>query len=306
MDDELLRILKYFPERVSKAATSFFRLLKGKTEYVSELRIRADAPMSITFCGKNVSVFNGSTVICTEAEVAETLQKLCQDSVHTYSETLREGYLTIENGYRVGVCGRAGVAGDTIRSIYGVTSLCVRIPHPVRGISDGLLPYLLADGEIRSALFYAAPGVGKTTLIRDLAARLSSGPRACRVALVDTREEIAVGNTFSSCLADVLRGYPRGKGIEIATRTLSPQVIFCDEIGSAEEANAILCVQNSGVPLIATAHAETMASLLKRPNVRVLYDAGIFRYYIGLSRRADDRDFVYRITDAARGEELAV
>ena len=82
---------------------------------------------------------------------------------------------------------------------------------------------------------------------------------------------------FENNLVDVLRGYPRAKGIEIATRTLSPEVIFCDEIGSAEEAKAILSAQNSGVPLIATAHADSRETLFRRPNIRILYENEIFR-----------------------------
>ena len=86
--------------------------------------------------------------------------------------------------------------------------------------------------------------------------------------------------------------------IEIATRTLSPEVIFCDEIGSADEARAILSAQNSGVPLIATAHAENREMLLRRPNIRTLYDNGIFRYYIGLSRASDTKNFIFDVFDA--------
>ena len=209
-------------------------------------------------------------------------------------------------GYRVGVCGRAGVSGEEIRGLYGVTSLAVRIPHRIVGVSERILPYIRSAGRLWSALFYAAPHVGKTTLIRDLASRLSCGAHAHRVALIDTRGELSRDGMFSECLADILYGYPRGKGIEIATRTLSPEAIFCDEIGSVEEADAILSVQNSGVPLIATAHASSMASLLHRPGIHALYDAGIFRYYIGLQRQEGGNCFSFSVWDTERGEEIAV
>ncbi len=306
MDEQLLKILRYLPRKVSLAVESFLYSIRGQTGYVSELRLRADAPMSISFCGRNITNFDAEMVICTETEVAETLQKLCEDSVHTFSETLKEGYVILENGYRIGVCGRAGMAGDAVRSVYGITSLSIRIPHPVSGVASELLPYLSNGGSIQSALIYSVPNVGKTTLIRDIAATLSSGMRAHRVALVDTRGELYMKSLFSESITDVLRGYPKAKGIEIATRTLSPEVIFCDEIGSAEEARAILSAQNSGVPLIATAHADSLETLLKRPNIRMLHDADIFRYYIGLSRNAGASRFRFDLFDSRKTEGVSV
>lgn len=298
MDEKLLRILKYLPEKVSSAVRSFAESLQGKEGYISEVRLRANAPVSVSCMGRNVYRFGGKSIVCNEFEVAETLQKLCEDSVHTYSETLKEGFVALENGYRIGVCGRAGTTGDSIKSIYGVSSLSIRIPHPIKGISKGIQGLLTLGERVQSALFYSPPNVGKTTLIRDIASVMSSGAFPKRVALIDTRGEIYMREMFCDSLVDVLRGYPRAKGIEIATRTLSPEVIFCDEIGSAEEARAILSAQNSGVPLIATAHAENREMLLRRPNIRTLYDNGIFRYYIGLSRASGTKNFIFDVFDA--------
>ena len=306
MDERFSKILKCVPQRAAAAAIGFLRTVGRESVYVSEIRLRAGAPMSLTFCGRNISVFDGKSVICSETELSETLSRLCEDSVHSFEETMREGYLTVAQGVRVGVCGRVSVTDGTIRSVYGVTSLCVRVPNAVRGVCDAVLPYIRENEQIQSALFYAAPHVGKTTLIRDLAATLSYGPNARRVALVDTRGELAVGEVFGNCLADVLYAYPRGKGIEIATRTLSPEAIFCDEIGSPEEAQAILSAQNSGVPLIATAHASDREALLRRPAIQTLFCAGVFRYYIGLRRAEGSGRFRFSIFDTERGAETAV
>ena len=187
-----------------------------------------------------------------------------------------------------------------MRSVYSITSLSIRIPHPVKGVAEEILPRLIEHGEIQSTLFYSAPNVGKTTLIRDIAATFSKGLHAKRVSLIDTRGEIYMKEMFEESIADVLRGYPRAKGIEIATRTLSPEVIFCDEIGSLEEAKAILSAENSGVPLIATAHADSYENLLMRPNIRILCEGNVFRYYIGLSRAEGASRFSYEIFDAKK------
>jgi len=300
MDEELLRILKYLPPRVSRAVRSFAERPDVCESYISEIRLRADAPLSLSFGDRNVCRFGGQSVVCSEFELSETLQKLCEDSVHTYGESLKEGFVSLENGYRIGVCGRVGLSGEAIKSVYGISSLSIRIPHPVRGVSRRIANLLTKNGRMESALFYAPPNVGKTTLIRDLASSVSGGASPRRVALIDTRGELYMREMFEDRLVDVLRGYPRAKGIEIATRTLSPEVIFCDEIGSAEEARAILSAQNSGVPLIATAHAESKEALLRRPNIRMLYENGIFRYYIGISRGAEEGGFAFDIFDTER------
>ena len=112
--------------------------------------------------------------------------------------------------------------------------------------------------------------------------QLSSGAPPRRVAVIDTRFEIETKPLQECCHVDFLSGYPRGKGIEIATRTLSPQYIICDEIGGYEEAEAILSAQNTGVPIIATAHASSVEELLLRPNIRTLHEHHLFSDYIGI------------------------
>lgn len=150
--------------------------------------------------------------------------------------------------------------------------------------------------------FYSPPNVGKTTLIRDIAKTLSSGKFAHRMAIVDTRGEIYIKTAFENSIADVLSGYPRAKGIEIATRTMSPEVIICDEIGTLEEAKAICprkqrrsadWQRRTRIPLI---------RLMKRPNIKTLYDNGIFRYYIRISRAPGATQFVYDVIDTEMKE----
>ena len=298
-EEALFRILKYLPERVASAVLLFSREVKERRLWISEIRLRADAPASLTFGERNIYRFGGEMIVCRENEIAETLQRLCGDSVHSYSETIKEGFISLENGCRVGVCGIVSLGGGAIKSVYRVLALAIRIPHDVVGVARSVVP-LLCGERTEGALFYAPPNVGKTTLIRDLARTASSGDAPRRIALIDTRGEIFVKEWFSHSLVDVLRGYPRAKGIEIATRTLSPEIIFCDEIGSADESAAILSAQNSGVPLIATAHADSLEALLRRPNMKMLYDHSVFRYYIGISREAMRSDFVFDIYDAKK------
>lgn len=298
-EEMIFHILKYLPKRVADAVSSLASDMRGGAFWISEIRLRADAPVSVTCGGRNIYRIRGEIIVCDENEIAETLQRLCGDSVHSYSETIKEGFISLENGYRVGLCGTVSTDGGAIKSVYRVMSLAIRVPHDVIGAANPILPLILGD-EPESALFYAPPNVGKTTLIRDLARSISRGNAPKRTALIDTRAEIFVKEWFSDALIDVLRGYPRAKGIEIATRTLSPEIIFCDEIGSAEESAAILSAQNSGVPLIATAHADSLEMLLRRPNVKTLYDNSVFRYYIGISREAMKTNFIFDVHDTKK------
>ena len=293
MNSELAKILKYLPEGKRAILTDYCEKLPQGGAQISEIRLRADAPVSLTCADKNVFTFFGHTLSCSEREISDTLGKLCEDSVHTYGETIKEGYVYLSGGYRIGVCGQARGDGNKVAGVFKVNSLCIRIPHAISGVCEGLIGELSDGKSVSSALIYSPPGVGKTTLLRDVARYFSTGERAVRVCVIDTRGELFLREMFCGALIDVMSGYPKAKGMEIAARTLSPQVMICDEIGTYEEAEAILSSQNCGVPLIASAHAGTFEELMRRPNIKKLADACIFEKYVGISRSGNK--FVFDI-----------
>ena len=241
---------------------------------ISEVRLRLDRPASLTISGENIPLGFRTP----PAAMSDCVSRLCGGSVYAHGATINEGYIIFEGGIRVGLCG--SYSSDA--NVGGISSLNIRIPHIIRGVGERILRRFREDGRISSTLIYSEPGVGKTTLLRDIASGLGESGR--RVAVIDTRGEICIPEMFSDTLCDFLIGYPKAKGIETATRTLSPEVIICDELGGVEETKAILSAQNTGVPLIATAHASDLGSLLSRPNIRILHDEMIFSRYIGVSR----------------------
>ncbi len=243
---------------------------------VNEIRLRAEAPASVTCDGKNIVL----SVKCTAGELSECVTRLCGGSVYAHGDTIRMGYVQPGEGVRVGICGTLASDGRAVREIRSVN---IRIPHIMRGVSDQLMAACFDPPAIKSMLIYSPPGIGKTTALRDIAFRLG-GAFSKRVVIVDTRGELFIPEMFVDTLCDVLTGYSRAEGIEIATRTMSPEVIICDELGDVSESTKILGCAGAGVPLIASAHASNLKELLLRPNIKKLHDNGIFAGYARLSR----------------------
>jgi stage III sporulation protein AA len=152
-------------------------------------------------------------------------------------------------------------------------------------------------------LIYAPPGEGKTTLLRAVAAGLAGadGGTPLRTVVVDTRGELGFETDGRGLCLDILRGYPRARGVEIATRTLSVQVIICDEIGDTDEALSLISIHHGGVPLVATAHGGSVAELLRRTGLRLLHEARLFGAYVGI-RRDGRGGFTYRVVPWEQAE----
>ena len=275
-------VFSYLPAPLSE------ELVRRSPRKVDEIRLRKGERCAYTADGKNYPL----DVSFSGRELDETLKKLCEGSLYAYADTIKQGYVTMKNGIRVGIGGRAVCENGKILGIYDVSSLCIRIPHGVWDLGSPVCELVKKSGGV---LVYSPPGVGKTTLIRSVTAKLAGGAGPLRVAVVDTRGEIAC-KLPRGLMVDILSGYPKGEGIEIAARTLSPNVIVVDEIGSSDgEINAILSAHNCGVPLIATAHAKSCDELLRRSGIRRLYDAAIFQNYVGIKRKAG-KDYDYTVT----------
>lgn len=252
---------------------------------IEEIRMRAHRRCSLVVSGKNIML----DTVLDRRELGDILEGMCQGSLYAFSDTINQGYISLPGGVRVGVCGRAGCEGDKIIGIYEVTSLSVRIPHKTRPVGVEICRLLRDFKYTGGVLAYSPPGVGKTTLLRSVATMLASGAwesgiSPLRTVVIDTRGELAFASEGRDLCLDVLSGYPRRQGIEIATRCLNAEVIICDEIGDYEEAMALVASHNCGVPLIASAHAESVTQLLSRTGLRLLHEARIFGAYAGLLR----------------------
>ena len=258
--------------------------------FPEEIRLRRDHDASVTAEGRNIRL----DVTLSGREMADLLTAFCGGSLYAHGETLRQGYLLLQGGVRVGVCGHAAIADGMMTGVSDITAFSVRVPRRLPPTGGEICALLRSFRLCRGVLVYAPPGVGKTTLLRGVIALAAGGENPLRVAVVDTRGELEQGLEGPSLLVDILSGYPRGVGVSVAARTLSAQLIVCDEIGDLAEAREIVNAHNSGVPLLASAHAGSLDELLQKPAVRLLHRARCFGAYVRLARRVGF-DFDYHI-----------
>lgn len=267
---------------------------------VAEIRLRANGISTITIFGENyflsdtgLSKNPSRCIKCTCTEIEDFIYNLCQGSVYSYENTIKQGYIT-RFGARVGLSGNILVKGNEICGFTKITGVNIRIPGHFPGVCDDLIRHIQKNGFEDNAgiLVVSPPGVGKTTVLRELAINLSRGifldkfeqQKIFRVSIIDERYEIYIPELFSGCCADVLSGIKKSAGLEYAARVLSPEVIICDEIGSEADADAINMAHIGGVVFIASMHASSIKGVLSKQSISKLCHDGVFSHIYLLKR----------------------
>lgn len=238
---------------------------------LSEIRVRAGKP-------DRYRLLDGGEIqgpVRDHASLRNLAQMLMEDSVYACEDELREGYFTAAEGCRVGVCGKMSVSGGRILNMSAIGSLCIRIPREIKGCARELLPHIRDN-----LLILSPPGLGKTTLLRDLARMASES--GLNVAVADERGELAacregVPSLDLGTRTDVMDGCPKSLSIPMLIRSSAPDLIIADEIGGTEDARALREAAYSGVSIAASAHAGSIEDAFLRGELYSLLKENLFK-----------------------------
>ncbi len=284
---DYLNAISLLPDKYKSLLSSISEKIAGE---IKEIRFRCGEPVTLNAKNEIYYIRNNGTLtvafssdlVCVnEKDLQEIVFYLSRRSLHTYQDMIAKGFIPLRGGCKAGVVGRAVMKNGSVYSVSSFNSVNIRVSRAFYGCSRDLIEKVGED--CASFLIIGAPLSGKTTVLRDLC-RFYSGKERLnpyKTAVIDERDEIA-SRSFGYGIdvgvhTDVLTLYPKAIGTEIAVRTLSPDIIILDEIGSDDEARAMLSAVNTGVNFIATAHGASMEEVLRRPNIKRLVNAGAFK-----------------------------
>lgn len=258
-------------EGLSTETAKYLSTVPGKVqEDAREIRLRSGRPVCIVTGNRDVFLDH----IIWQGELFECFRALCGYSIHSHEEEIRQGYVTIKGGHRAGLCGTAVYSKGEVINIRSISSINLRIAHPIYGVAEELVRH--TGGQLDRLLLVGAPSSGKTTLLRDMV-RCMKGKK---VVVVDSRGEIAACSNglpqYDLGNADVLDGWEKADGMMAAIRTMGPDVVVCDEIGDPADSAAVEACLNAGVSVVATAHAGSPDELCRRPHILHMVRMGAF------------------------------
>ena len=294
--DDLLKIL-------SLKLRTIFGKLSIDFEQLQEIRLRINAPLLVIYRNEEAFVTEDAAltglvakaVQITKNEIRETMEYISNYSLYAFEDEIRQGFITINGGHRIGIAGKIIIENDEIKWMKHISFINIRLAHQVKGCANKIIPYLIDENTkgIYHTLIISPPRCGKTTLLRDIIRQLSDGNSrfpGMNVGVVDERSEIGacyMGTPQNDLgiRTDILDCCPKAKGMLMLIRSMSPRIVAVDEIGSREELEAIDYDIGCGSKLIATVHGSSLEDITRKPTLRDLVQKKIFERYVILSNR---------------------
>ena len=284
--DEYEFVFDFLPDEIIKSINEF---KENRKEFVEEIRIRVNKRVSLKYGQENIFI----NYVITKEEMDNILDRIFKGSRYTYQNEIVNGFVTIDGGHRVGLTGEVIIDDGKIININNISSLNIRISRIIKDVSLFLDDYIVNDNSICNTLIVSVPGQGKTTILKDLIRRISDGKiyglRSLNVSVVDERCELATnidkeGMNNLGERTDVISNVSKDKGMRILIRSMAPDVIVVDEIGTKDDVEAIKYAVTSGIKGIFTAHGDSFERLIKSPILRELIDLNIIERIIVLSK----------------------
>jgi stage III sporulation protein AA len=258
---------------------------------LQEIRLKVNKPLMFQVGNQEII----SRYIVSSQDIKLILQHISNYSIYAFEEEIKQGYLTIKGGHRVGLCGSCVVDDNKIKTIKNLGSMNIRVCKEVLGCSNSLMPFILRDKDILNTIIISPPRCGKTTLLRDIARSLSDGIVSLnihgkKVCIIDERSEISgcynsIPQMNIGLRTDVLDNCPKADGIMMAIRSMAPEIIICDEIGTYKDMESIIMALNSGVKLITTIHGFGIEDLYSRPVFKEIIENQVFNRAVVLSAK---------------------
>lgn len=284
-------ILRIFPASIRQ----IFQTLYLDYDKLQEIRFRAGLPLVLVYKNKEyfvnakegLSEVDNIPYIVSANEIKETLEYVSSYSLYAFEEEIKQGFITIQGGHRVGIAGKAIMEGGGIKGMKYISYLHIRFAHQVFGCANPVMSYVKQGREFFHTLIISPPMCGKTTLLRDMIRQISDG--GMNVSVVDERSEIGASyhgmpqNDLGK-RTDLLDCCPKAIGMMMVIRTMSPEVIAVDEIGNKEDVDALHYAMNCGCKMLATVHGTTLDDLKKRPYLSQLVKEQFFERYVFLSK----------------------
>lgn len=263
-------------------------------EKLYEIRLRAGRPMFLIYDGGEcfLRTRGQEPYLVTREDLKETLEYVSGYSLYAYEDEIRQGYMSVQGGHRVGVTGKVILDGDQIRGMKYISCINLRLAHEIRGCADPVMGYIRKENWTAHTLLISPPRCGKTTLLRDMIRQLSNGfgkIPGVTVGVVDERSELAgcyqgIPQNDLGIRTDVLDGCPKAHGMQMLIRSMSPSVVAVDELGREEDFKAVESVIYSGCKLIATAHGASLKEIFSTPFFGRLRKMKVFERYILLGK----------------------
>jgi len=255
-------------------------------EKLTEIRLRVNGPVFV-YSGQKEKIYMDTSLLKSE-DLLQTLELVSNYSLYAVEEEIKQGYITIKGGHRIGISGKAVLENGKIKTIRNLNSINIRISHQLIGCAESLYKQLFRHNKLCHIIIAGPPMCGKTTILRDISRILSNN--GTKISLIDERSELAgcfngVPQNDVGLRTDVMDSCPKALAMMIMLRSMSPEVIVADEIGRREDIYAIEEVINSGIKLICTAHADNLGDIKKRPVLKEILDKNIFEKIVILSKK---------------------